>query len=112
MIQVGVFWIFLSLDIDIIYDIEEYPNDYQSREVLLTYSKQHKDVWANLAKQQCGGKYSLYKYDALMRGRVSYNLEDKSYNIIFYRTSKELIDATMPKLKKLFDINEAVVNVL
>lgn len=83
MIQVGVFWIFLSLDIDIIYDIEEYPNNFQSKEDLLTYSKQHKDVWAKLTKEQCNGKYSLYKYDTLPRGRVSYNIEDKSYNIIF-----------------------------
>lgn len=112
MLRVGVFWIFFSLDIDIVYDIEEFPNNYQSKEVLLTYSRQHKDVWEKLAKEQCDAKYNRYKYDALPRGRVSYNIEDKSYNIIFYRTSKELIDATMPKLKKLFDINEAVINVL
>ena len=111
MIQVGVFWIFLSLDIDIIYDIEEYPNNYQSKEDLLTYSKQHKDVWAKLAKEQCNGKYSLYKYDTLPRGRVSYNIEDKSYNIVFYRNSKELIEVVLPKLKKLFALSDEIINI-
>lgn len=111
MIQVGVFWIFLSLDIDIIYDIEEYPNNFQSKEDLLTYSKQHKDVWAKLTKEQCNGKYSLYKYDTLPRGRVSYNIEDKSYNIIFYRNSKELIEVVLPKLKKLFALSDEIINI-
>ena len=111
MIRVGVFWIFLSLGIDIIYDIEEYPNDYQSKEILLTYSKQHKDVWAKLAKEQCNGKYCLYKYDALLRGRVSYNIEDKTYNIIIYRASKELIEVALPKLKELFDLSDEAINI-
>ena len=29
MIKVGVFWVSAFLDIDIILDIEEYPEDYQ-----------------------------------------------------------------------------------
>lgn len=58
------------LDIDIIFDVEEYPDDYQAEDTLITYSKQHKDVWEKLSKEQYGGKYSTYKFDALPRGRV------------------------------------------
>ena len=55
MIKVGVFWVSVLINIDIIYDIEEYPDDYQDKEMLITYSKQHKDVWGKLSKEQCGG---------------------------------------------------------
>ena len=69
MIKVGVFWVSALLDIDVIFDIEEYSDDYQDKEMLITYSKQHKDVWEKLSKEQYGGKYSIYKFDALPRGR-------------------------------------------
>ncbi len=111
MIKVGVFWVLALLDIDIIYDIEEYHDDYQSEYMLLTYSKQHKDVWENLSKEQCGGKYSTYKFDALPRGRVWYDLEEKAYKIVVYRASKEFINAIAPKIKELFDITEADVTI-
>ena len=39
MIKVGVFWASVLLNVDIIFDVEEYPDDYQSKEVLLTYSR-------------------------------------------------------------------------
>ena len=107
MIKVGVFWVSALLNVDIIFDIEEYPDDYQSKDMLLTYSKQHKDVWEKLSMEQCGGKYSLYKIDVLPRGRVWYDLEEKSYKIVFYRGSKEFINVIAPKIKKLFGINEA-----
>ena len=111
MIKVGVFWVSAFLDIDIIFDIEEYPEDYQSKDILLAYSKQHKDVWERLSKEQCGGKYSAYKFDALPRGRVWYDLEEKAYTIVFYRGSKEFINAIAPKIKELFDITEADVTI-
>ena len=109
MIKVGVFWVSVLLDIDIIFDIEEYSDDYKSEDMLLTYSKQHKDVWERLSKEQCGGKYSTYKFDALPRGRVWYDLEEKAYKIVVYRGSKEFINAIAPKIKKLFGIDKAEV---
>ena len=109
MIKVGVFWVSAFLDIDIIFDVEEYPNDYQSKDILLTYSKQHKDVWERLSKEQCGGKYRNYKFDTLPRGRVWYDLEEKAYKIVFYRGSKEFINTIAPKIKELFGIDEAEI---
>lgn len=111
MIKVGVFWVSVVLDIDIIFDVEEYSNDYQDKEMIITYSKQHKDVWEKLSKEQCGGKYSTYKFDALPRGRVWYDLEEKTYKIVFYRGSKEFINAIAPKIKELFDVTEADVTI-
>lgn len=109
VIKVGVFWVSVLINIDIIYDIEEYPDDYQDKEMLITYSKQHKDVWEKLSKEQCGGKYSIYKFDALPRGRVWYDLEEKTYKIVFYRGSKAFINMIVPKIKELFDIGEAEI---
>lgn len=54
MIKVGVFWVSVLTNIDIIYDIEEYPDDYQFEDSLLTYSKHHKDVWERLRKNNSG----------------------------------------------------------
>ena len=96
----------MLLDIDIIFDIEEYPDDYKSEDMLLTYSKQHKDVWERLSKEQCGGKYGTYKFDALPRGRVWYDLEEKTYKIVFYRGSKEIVNRVAQEVKKLFEIEE------
>lgn len=104
MIKVGVFWVSVLLDIDIIFDIEEYPDDYKSEDMLLTYSKQHKDVWERLSKEQCGGKYSTYKFDDLPRGRVWYDLEEKTYKIVFYRGSKEFISRVAQEVKNVFAI--------
>lgn len=109
MIKVGVFWVSVLLDIDVIFDIEEYPDDYQAEDMLITYSKQHKDVWGRLSKEQCGGKYSTYKFDDLPRGRVWYDLEEKTYKIVFYRGSRDFVDTIAPKIKKLFCIDKAEV---
>ena len=106
MIKVGVFWASVLLTVDIIFDIEEYPDDYQSKDMLLTYSKQHKDVWEKLSKEQYCGKYSAYKFDSLPRGRVWYDLEEKTYEIVFYRGSQGFIKAIAPKIKKIFNIGE------
>ncbi len=106
MIKVGVFWGSALLSVDIIFDVEEYPDDYQSEDALLTYSKQHKDVWERLSKEQYGGKYSIYKFDTLPRGRVWYDLEEKSYRIVVYRGSKEFINTIVSKVKELFGIDE------
>lgn len=54
VIKVGVFWVSVLINIDIIYDIEEYPDDYQFQDALLTYSKQHKDVWEGSRKNNSG----------------------------------------------------------
>ena len=35
MIKVGVFWVSALLDIDIIFDVEEYPDDYQDEDMLI-----------------------------------------------------------------------------
>lgn len=110
MIKVGVFWVFVLLNIDIIFDTEEYPDEYQSKEALLTYSKQHKDVWGKLSNEQCEGKYSIYNFDTIPRGRVSYNTEEKFYKIVFYRGSKEFINTALPKIKKLFDIDKFIID--
>lgn len=106
MIKVGVFWVSTLLNVDIIFDIEEYQDNYQSEDMLLTYSKQHKDVWEKLSREQYGGQYSFYTFDALPRGRVWYDLEEKSYKIVFYRGSEEYMKAIGPKIKKLFGIGE------
>ena len=106
MIKVGVFWVSVLLNVDIIFDVEEYPDDYQSKDILLTYSKQHKDVQERLSKVQCGGKYSTYKFDALPRGRVWYDLEEKAYKIVFYRGSKEFVNMIAQKVKNIFEIEE------
>ncbi|MBO7215211.1 MAG: hypothetical protein J6V66_06945 [Clostridia bacterium] len=106
MVKVGVFWVAALLDVDIIFDIEEYPDGYQSEEMLLTYSKQHKDVWEKLTKEQCDGKYSSYKFDTLPRGRVCYDMEEKAYKIVFYRGSKEFVDTVGFNIKQLFGIEE------
>lgn len=109
VIKVGVFWVSVLINIDIIYDIEEYPDDYQFEDTLLTYSKQHKDVWERLSKEQLGGKYSIYQFDTFPRGRVWYDLEEKTYKIVFYRGSKAFINMIVPKIKELFDIGEAEI---
>ena len=109
MIKVGVFWASVLLDIDVIFDIEEYSNDYQAEDMIITYSKQHKDVWEKLSKEQLGGKYSIYQFDTLPRGRVWYDLEEKTYKIVFYRGSKAFINMIVPKIKELFDIGEAEI---
>lgn len=109
MIKVGVFWVSALLDVDIIFDIEKYPDNYSSKKILLTYSKQHKDVWERLSKEQYGGKYSIYKFDTLPRGRVSYDLEEKCYKILVYRGSKEFINMLIPKIKELFGIDETEI---
>ena len=110
MIKVGVFWVFSLLDFDIIFDTEEYSNDCLSKQTLLTYSKQHKDVWGKLAKEQCNGKYSIYSFDTFPRGRISYDTKEKYHKIIFYRGSKELINKTLPKLEKLFAIEKCNID--
>ena len=92
------------LNVDIIFDVEEYPDDYQSKDILLTYSKQHKDVWEKLSKEQCGGRYRNYKFDAIPRGRVWYDLEEKDYKIVFYRGSKEFISRVAQEVKNAFAI--------
>ena len=107
MIKVGVFWVSALLDIDIIFDVEEYPDDDQDRDMLITYSKQHKEVWERLSKEQYGGKYSIYKFDVLPRGRVWYDLEEKAYKIVFYRGSQQFINTIAPKIKELFGIDKA-----
>lgn len=109
MIKVGVFWVSALLNVDIIFDIEEYPDYYQKKDALLTYSKQHKDVWKRLSKEQCNGKYNLYKFDTLPRGRVWYDLEEKSHKIVFYRGSEEFINMTLPKIKRLFNIDKFII---
>lgn len=111
MIKVGVFWFSYLLKLDIIYDIEEYSNHYSSKEVLLTYSKQHKDVWDKLSKEQCGGKYSSYKFDILPRGRIWYDLEENKYEIVFYRGSYNLIEIVAPKIKELFCIEKVEIRI-
>ena len=106
MIKVGVFWVSTLSSVDIIFDIEEYPDDYQFEDMLLTYSKQHKDVWGKLSKKQCDGKYSTYKFDTLPRGRVWYDCEEKTYEIVFYRGSQEFVKTIAPKIKNLFGIDD------
>ena len=112
MIKVGVFWAFVFIGVDIIYDFEEYPDDYQSNETILTYSKQHKDVWSNLSREQKNGKYSCYQYDYLPRGRLYYDLEKKSYNLIFYSGSKDFLNLVSPKILSLFGIESAEIFVV
>jgi len=106
MIKVGVFWISTLLTVDIIYDIEEY-SEKNNTEPLVTYSKQHKDVWDKLSKEQYGGKYSSYNYNTLPRGRVWYDAEEKKYEVVFYRGSKDFINTMLPKIKELFRIEKA-----
>jgi len=106
MIKVGVFWISALLSIDIIYDIEKYKLN-EASEPLITYSKQHKDVWDKLSKEQFGGKYSSYKYDTLPRGRVWYDTEEKQYEVVFYKGSKEFVKTMTPRIKELFGIEKA-----
>ena len=112
MIRTGVFWIFLSIDIDVIFDIEEYPDNYQLNEKLLTYSKQHKDVWGCLSKEQINGKYSCYQYDDLPRGRIFYDLEQKKYILMFYSGSKYFLNLVSPKIVSLFGIDKAEITVV
>ena len=107
MIKVGVFWVAAFLGVDFIFDFEEYPDDYQAKDMIITYSKQQKDVWERLSKVQCAGKYSTYKFDALPRGRVWHDLEEKIYKIVFYRGSKEFINTMGLKIEEVFGITEA-----
>lgn len=109
MIKVGVFWISALLNIDIIYDIETYSTDIDCKEILITYSKQHKDVWEKLSKEQFDGKYSSYKYDTLPRGRVWYDLEEKKYKIAFYSGSKAFVESVTPKILSIFGIEQAEI---
>ena len=109
MIKVGVFWISALLSVDIIYDIETYSTDIDCKEILITYSKQHKDVWEKLSKEQFDGKYSSYKYDTLPRGRVWYDLEEKKYKIAFYCGSKAFVESVAPKILSRFGIEQAEI---
>ena len=77
---------------------------------MITYSKQHKDVWGNLSKNQHNGKYSSYQYDTLPRGRVWYDIEEQSYKIVFYRGSKEFVDMISPKVMEVSSIAKAEIN--
>lgn len=104
MIKVGVFWASVISGIDVIFDIEEYSDNYRCEDNLLSYSKQHKDVWGRLSKEQYNGKYVNYKFDTLPRGRVCYDLENRSYEIFFYRGSNEFVNAVARKIKEIFDI--------
>ena len=52
----------------------------------------------------------IYKFDALPRGRVWYDLEEKSYMIVFYRASEEYNKAFGSKIKK-FGIGETEITV-
>lgn len=110
MIKVGVFWVSALFNIDVIYDIETYPCDVDTKEILLTYSKQHKDVWGNLSQEQLNGKYHCYQYNFLPRGRLSYDTEEKEYKLMFYRGSKDFMDLVSPKILTLFGIEKAKIS--
>ena len=96
-------------NINIIYDIETYSTDIDCKESLITYSKQHKDVWEKLSKEQFDGKYSCYKYDTLPRGRVWYDLVEKKYKIAFYSGSTTFIESVTPKILSIFGIEQAEI---
>ena len=100
---------FTLFTIDIIYDVEEYPDKYNSKDTLITYSKQHKDVWSSLSKKQHNGKYSVYQYDTLPRGRVWYDVEEKKYKIAFYSGSKAFVESVAPKILSIFGIEQAEI---
>ena len=97
-IKVGVFWL---CNFDIIYDIEEVEVDENQKE-LFAYSKQHKEVWKELASNQFGGKYSKYSYDFFQRGRVYYNSATKQYSIVMNDLRKDLPETMMKNLSNNF----------
>lgn len=83
-IQIGVFWL---CNFDIIYDSQDIQVNENTID-LVVYEKQHKDVWNELSKSQCSGRYSKFKYDFFPRGRVIYNGELKKYQIIMSNGSR------------------------
>lgn len=97
-IKVGVFWI---CNFDIICDFEEVEVDENQKE-LFAYSKQHKEVWKELASNQFEGKYSKYSYDFFQRGRVYYNSATKQYSIVMNDLRKDLPETMMKNLSNKF----------
>lgn len=99
-VTVGVFWL---CNFDIIWDKEEYEITKETK-IIIDYSKQHKEVWASLSNNQFNGKYSKYKYDFFMRGRVAYDCESKSYLIELNNLSENLSQSIKLKIKQLLNI--------
>ena len=72
------------------YDMGTYPDDYPPEAILLSYSGQHTDSWDKLSEEQYHGKYSSYKWDALPRGRMRYDLEKINVKWFFIALAKIL----------------------
>ena len=100
-IKVGIFWL---CNFDIIYDFEEIEIDKNQKE-LFAFSKQHKDVWKDLASNQFGGKYFKYVYDFFQRGRVYYNSATRQYSVVMNDFRKDIPKTILNKIYELFEIN-------
>lgn len=99
-VKVGVFWL---CNFDIIYDTEECVLSDNSS-MIIDYESEHKDVWAKLSKEQCGGKYANYRYDFFKRGRVAYDCESEEYMIELNDYTQNLPKEVIQKIKTLFEI--------
>lgn len=99
-IRVGVFWF---CNFDIVYDIEEIEIRENEKD-LFSYSKQHKEVWKNLASKQFDGKYSKYSYDFFQRGRVYFNSATKQYSVVMNDLRKEIPNTFIKRIQQLFNI--------
>ena len=111
MIKVGVFWYSSLLSTEIIYDTEVYDEPIRCEAGLLTYSKQHKDVWDRLAAEQLCGKYASCAYNTLPRGRVWYDADEGNYTVVFYRGSEDMVRRVAPIITELFGIEGATVKI-
>ncbi len=103
-IKVGVFWI---CNFDVVYDMEEYEINEDDKD-FYSYSKHHIEVWSDLLKKQCDGKYSKYNYDFFQRGRVYFDAEIKKYSIEL-NDGRNLPESKLTQIKNIFKLNQIII---
>lgn len=93
---VGIFWVTSSKKgADIIFDRDEF--DREELNHVVEYEVPHHVMWEQLAKEQFGGKYSVYDCNYFPRGQVVY---DRDLRRTFVYVDKKIMDVidTLDKL--------------
>lgn len=85
---VGIFWVMSSKKgADIIFDRDEF--DREELNHVVEYEVPHHVMWEELAKEQFGGKYSVYDNNYFPRGQVVY---DRDLRRTFVYVDKKIMD--------------------
>ena len=111
-IKVGVFWVCdEGGKLDIIYDTEEYPADWQSDfgDEFIVYEKEHRDVWKKLSENFVDGKYAGYNYNDFPRGRVTFDSDYGAYMVDYDVKLKPALAAGLKqKIVEIFEMKKRV----